>query len=163
MQPIYSNSTLTLDLLSPPLKLKKVSNKEYNSHLKIFKEGESDPQKFSYAEIAEYTFRELYKSKLELEESKFKAEAQYGLLIMDMVIKPDEKISKADKYFKNYGNAPLNVIGKVVNEKMVFYYQIPRLLTTTKEFSLDQLKIPPQEMKTREKVRQLTKDRAAST
>jgi hypothetical protein len=46
---------------------------------------------------------------------------------MDIIIMPNEQLSKAEELFANYGNNPLNVVGKVVNEKMIFFYHIPRL------------------------------------
>ena len=55
---------------------------------------------------------------------------------MDIIIGPNEKLSKAEELFANYGNTPLNVIGKVVNEKMIFYYHIPRLAENEKVFKL---------------------------
>ena len=123
-QTIYDKSVVVLEL-DPSLQLKRISHKDYNSFLIIFKEGETDPHKFQYSEIAEMTFAELYKSSLELDESKAKRDVVFGLKIMDRIIKPEDKISVADAYFSNAGKQPLNVVGKVITEKMVFYHMMP--------------------------------------
>jgi len=49
---------------------------------------------------------------------------------------PHEKLSKAEELFKNNDNTPLNMIGKVVNEKMIFFYHIPRLSEKQKVFKI---------------------------
>ena len=123
-QTIYDKSVVVLEL-DPSLQLKRISHKDYNSFLIIFKEGETDPHKFQYSEIADMTFAELYKSSLELEESKAKRDVVFGLKIMDRIIKPEDKISVVDAYFSNAGKQPLNVVGKVITEKMVFYHMMP--------------------------------------
>jgi phosphoglycerol transferase MdoB-like AlkP superfamily enzyme len=62
---------------------------------------------------------------------------------MDMIIRPEDFISKAEVYFKNNEeNKPLNVVGHVVNEKMLFYKIIPRITNEAKPFSIDELIIP---------------------
>lgn len=49
----------------------------------------------------------------------------------------------AEIYFKNESKEPLNVVGKVINQKMVFFYTIPQLLKEDQEFVLDKyIKIP---------------------
>ena len=88
------------------------------------------------------TFEQLYRSKLQLHESKNKKDAIYSLKIMDIIIGPNELLSKAEGVFINYGNTPLNVIGKVVNEKMIFFYHIPKLSENEKVFKLENLKMP---------------------
>ena len=100
---MYDKSTLVLELKKPPLKMKKIVTKDYNSFLTIFKEGEKDPQSFTYSDIANLTFENLYQTKLQLAESS-KKDAVYSLKIEDMIIAPKEKISKAEAYFKSYSN-----------------------------------------------------------
>ena len=141
---MYDKSTLVLELKKPPLKMKKIVTKDYNSFLTIFKEGEKDPQTFTYSDIANFTFENLYQTKLQLAESS-KKDAVYSLKIEDMIIAPKEKISKAEAYFKSYSNQPLNVVGKVVTEKMIFYHHIPKLIEKRAQFSFEKLKIPEQE------------------
>jgi len=123
-QTIYDKSVVVLEL-DPSLQLKRISHKDYNSFLIIYKEGETDPHKFQYSDIADMTFAQLYKSSLELEGSKAKRDVVFGLKIMDRIIKPEDKISVADAYFSNAGKQPLNVVGKVITEKMVFYHMMP--------------------------------------
>ena len=100
-QPIYDKTKLILNLANPARQLKKVSTKDYNSFLRIFKEGEKDPVTFKYRDIGDLTFEQLYTSKLQQKESKMKKNAIYMLKIMDVIIKPKEKLSKAEHYFKN--------------------------------------------------------------
>jgi len=45
-----------------------------------------------------------------------------------MIIMPNEKIKLAEIYFKHENKGPLNVVAKVVNEKMVFFHTIPSLI-----------------------------------
>jgi len=60
---------------------------------------------------------------------------------MDLIIKPDETIDKAEKYFKhNIENQPINIVGKVVNEKMIFYKTIPPIYEKH-SFQLNHLEI----------------------
>jgi hypothetical protein len=47
---------------------------------------------------------------------------------MDRIIKPEEKINVADIYFRNN----VNVVAKVVNEKMIFFKAIPSLAADKK-------------------------------
>jgi hypothetical protein len=55
---------------------------------------------------------------------------------MDKIIKPEEKLISAEIYFVNKDpTKALNVVGKVVNEKMIFWKVIPNL-TITKQFKL---------------------------
>jgi len=45
-----------------------------------------------------------------------------------MILHPDDKISKAEIYFaKEKPGVTKNVVAKVVNEKMIFYYVIPKI------------------------------------
>lgn len=47
---------------------------------------------------------------------------------MDDIVKPYEKLSTIEKYFKNNDpNRNVNIIGKVVTEKMIFYKVIPTI------------------------------------
>lgn len=77
-----------------------------------------------------------------------------------MIISPNEHISKAEQYFVNKNNQPLTVVGKVVTEKMIFYHHIPNLIKKRKQFSLEELKIPEQEMPKRKACREKATHRA---
>ena len=47
---------------------------------------------------------------------------------MDRILKPHERLDSAEIYFKNSDvSKPLNVVAKVVNEKMIFYKATPAL------------------------------------
>ena len=127
-QKLYNKSKLEVHLKNPKIQLKRIKTKDYNSYITIFKEGEKDPKKFKYSEISELTFSQLYNIHLELEESKQRKDLHYGLKINDMIIKPHQKINLAQIYFKNNNKDPLYVVGKVVNEKMVFFHTIPSLV-----------------------------------
>lgn len=48
-------------------------------------------------------------------------------MIMDKIVKPLDKMSEVEIYFVNNEAAPIEVVGKVVNEKMIFYNVIPSL------------------------------------
>lgn len=87
------------------------------------------------------TFEDLYKTRLALPESRTK-DAIFSLKIEDIIIKPKDKMSIVEGYFKNHQNEPLNIVGKVVTEKMIFYHHIPKLIQKRAEFTLESLKIP---------------------
>lgn len=65
---------------------------------------------------------------------------------MDLIIKPKDKISIAERYFKNTTNKAINVVGKVVNEKMVFYHVIPALAEKYKEFTLEEISMSKEQV-----------------
>lgn len=158
-QTIYDGSFLMLQLTNPNLKLRRVSTKDYKSFLIVFKEGEKEPKKYTYTDISEMTFGEFYKNfELELKESKKKRDVIYGLQIMNIIIKNEDKLSLADAYFNTHD--PTNVVGKVITDKMVFYKMIPELANKL-EFSLDELDIPPNQKEKRKKCRELSTLRAA--
>lgn len=47
---------------------------------------------------------------------------------MDEIVKPFEKLFTVEKYFKNSDpKRDVNIIGKVVTEKMIFYRVIPNI------------------------------------
>lgn len=125
----------------------------------MFKEGEKEPKKYTYTDISEMTFGEFYKNfELELKESKKKRDVIYGLQIMNIIIKNEDKLSLAEAYFNTHD--PTNVVGKVITDKMVFYKMIPELANKL-EFSLDELDIPPNQKEKRKKCRELSTLRAA--
>jgi len=83
---------------------------------------------------------------------------------MDMVIKPNDKLSLADDYFKSHNKEPRTVVAKVINEKMVFYKMIPELLPKDQEFKIESyITIPPAEKERRQKCRRLSEERANTT
>lgn len=89
-----------------------------------------------------------------------KKDVIYGLKIMDVIIKPDECLSKADIYFNSQN--PINIVGVVITDKMVFYRMIPEL-AEKKEFSLDELNVPPNQKDKRKQCRELSILRAEKT
>jgi hypothetical protein len=80
-----------------------------------------------------------------LKESQNRRDMVYCLKIMDRILPPQEKINSAEVYFKNADSSkPLNVVAKVVNEKMIFYSTIPAIAAEKKaEFKLSEIEIPP--------------------
>lgn len=105
----------------------------------IYKENETEPIRVKYDDIANMTVSDLYRKCLQLKESERKKDAVYCLKIMDRILRPTERINSAEIYFQNNdANKPLNVVAKVVNEKMIFYKAIPAIAKEKKaEFKLD--------------------------
>lgn len=62
-------------------------------------------------------------------------------------------------YFINNEIKPIEVVGKVVNEKMIFFNVVPSL-TKDSEFTLSELQIPTDQKDKREECRKLIDRRA---
>lgn len=81
--------------------LKRVRQFDYNGYMLVFKESSSESIKFKFDEIANMTFQDFYTNSLMDKISSKKKETIYCLKVMDMIIRPEEKLSKAEMYFKN--------------------------------------------------------------
>lgn len=51
-QKLYNKSKIEVQLKNPSVQLRRIRTKDYNSYIIIYKEGEKDPKKFKYSEIA---------------------------------------------------------------------------------------------------------------
>lgn len=81
--------------------MKRVRQYEYNSFISVFREDSTEGIRFKFDDIANMIFQDFYTNSLMDKASSKKKGAKYCLKIMDMLIRPEEKISKAEVYFKN--------------------------------------------------------------
>ena len=81
------------------------------------------------------TFQDFYKSRLEKADSKNKRDAVYCLKVMDIIIKPNQKMNVIENLLKG---KDIKLVTHVVNEKMIFYETIPKLTNSPgREFKVE--------------------------
>ena len=81
--------------------MKRVRQYQYNSYLLVFKEESTEGIKFKLDDTAILTFQNFNTNSLMDKNSTKKKGTKNCLKIMDMIIRPEEKINKAEAYFKN--------------------------------------------------------------
>lgn len=89
------------------------------------------------------TFEDFYTSRLELADSKNKREAIYCLKVMDIIIRPMQRMNAIENLLKGKAMKAMKLVANVVNEKMIFYETIPKLTEAAgTDFKIDEIVIP---------------------
>ena len=106
----------------------------------IYKENSDEFINELFEDIELMSFKTLYNEKLipeyrqkssDLDKSKIVEEYKMCLKVMDLLIKPNENMSILAPYYKmNEEKAVINLVGRVVSEKMLFYKTMKELAET---------------------------------
>lgn len=122
---MYKTTTIYVVLKNPnKLVLKRAVLEKHDCEIIVYKENEAEPIRVSYDEISHLTFQDFYKSRLEKADSKNKRDAIYCLKVVDIVIKPNQRMNIIENMLIG---KEIKLVAHVVNEKMLFYCTIPKL------------------------------------